>query len=154
MTALTLAEPATALPECPSLPVNVRNRREAAALSLAAGQSIAAAARAVGKNERTLRRWLAEPGFLARVREARRQLFELTLAKLAGVGPQAVDTLLALMRDGAPALKLAAVRTILYATPKWREHVELGDELAELRRHVEELNRGLQGHGPGQSNGF
>jgi hypothetical protein len=150
-----LAEAATALPQCPSLPANVRNRREAAALSLAAGQSIAAAVRAVGKNERTLRRWLADPAFLACVQEARRQLFELTLARLTGIGPEAVDTLRALLRgDGPPAVKLAAVRTILDATPKWREHVELAGELAELRRHVEELTRGLAAHGPGQGNGF
>jgi hypothetical protein len=147
----TLAEGTTALPECPSLPANVRNRREAAALSLAAGQSVAAAARAVGKNERTLRRWLAEPAFLECVQEARRQLFELTLAKLAAGGAEAVDTLLVLMRDGPPAVRLAAARTILESTNRWREAVELGTELVELRQQVEGLRHGHQGPAPGAS---
>jgi hypothetical protein len=152
MSALTLGGAVAVPPECPSLPANVRNRREAAALSLAAGQSIAAAARAVGKNERTLRRWLADPAFLAAVQEARRQLYEVTSAKLAAVGPEAVDTLLVLMREGPAAVRLAAVRTFLDATPKWRESVELAGEVDKLRCRLAELSRGQQGQS--QGNGF
>ena len=72
-----------------------RSRKQDQALAaLLSEPTIEEAASKVGVNESTLRRWLAEPGFRSRFREAGRQLVEFTVARLEGTTAQAVNVLL------------------------------------------------------------
>jgi hypothetical protein len=114
--------------------------------------TVQTAAEAAGISRRTATRRMADPAFLAVVQACRRQFYQLTLSRLAAAGAETVDVLLSLLREGPPAVRLGAARTILESTNRWRETVELGAEVAELREHVQALRRGLEGHGNG--NGF
>jgi hypothetical protein len=119
--------------------------------------TVQTAAEAAGISRRTATRRMADPAFLAVVQACRRQFYQLTLSRLAAAGAETVDVLLALLRDGPPAVKLGAARTILESTNRWREAVELGAELAELREQLEGLRHGYQGPekgaGPPHRNG-
>ena len=54
-----------------------------AVVALLREPTVAKAARHVGVNERTLRRWLADPGFRAALDDARREVFGEVLAVIA-----------------------------------------------------------------------
>jgi hypothetical protein len=52
-------------------------------------------------SEATLHRWLRLPNFASAYRQARRQLVEGAIGRVQGATGQAVDTLLAVAKDGA-----------------------------------------------------
>jgi hypothetical protein len=62
--------------------------------------TLAQAAIKAGVSEATLHRCLRLPDFAALHRRARRQLVESTIGHIQGVSEQAVDTLLAIAKDG------------------------------------------------------
>ena len=71
-----------------------RERLEDRALAaLLSEPTIAQAATAAGVSESTLLRWLAEPSFKARYRDARRQVVELAVTGLQQATSEAVATL-------------------------------------------------------------
>jgi hypothetical protein len=59
------------------------------------------AATKAGVSEATLHRWLHLPAFHAAYRQARRELVESAVGRIQAATGQAVDTLLAVARDGA-----------------------------------------------------
>ncbi len=61
----------------------------------------AAAAAKAGVSEATLHRWLNLPEFQAAYRQARRELVEGAVGRVQAAAGQAVDTLLAVAREGA-----------------------------------------------------
>src|SRR5262249_48290859 len=63
--------------------------------------SHASAAAKAGVSEATLHRWLRLPGFRTAYRQARRQLVEGAVGRLQAAAGLAVDTLLAVAKDGA-----------------------------------------------------
>jgi hypothetical protein len=75
-------------------------RQEAAIAALLTETTHAAAAAAAGIGEATLRRWLQLPPFRAAYRRARRQLVEAAVGRIQAATGQAVDTLLAVAKDG------------------------------------------------------
>lgn len=75
-------------------------KQEQAIACLLAQPSIGEAARAAGVGERTLRRWLQDPGFLAAYRRARQEVVEGTIGRIQAATGTAVDTLLAVTREG------------------------------------------------------
>jgi hypothetical protein len=60
----------------------------------------AAAAMKAGVSEATLHRWMILPAFRAAYRQARRQLVEGAIGRIQAATGQAVDTLLAVAKDG------------------------------------------------------
>jgi hypothetical protein len=60
-----------------------------------------AAAAKAGVSEATVQRWLRRPGFCSAYRAARRQLVEGAVGRLQAATGQAVDTLLAVAKEGA-----------------------------------------------------
>jgi hypothetical protein len=101
---------------------------------LASGVSMGEAAATTGVSAKTIQRRMKDPEFLRRIDEARRALYEATLARLADAGTEAVGVLRALVLSGPPTVKLGAARCVLEVTPKWREHLDLEERLAELER--------------------
>jgi hypothetical protein len=76
-------------------------KQEDAIAALLDAPTVAAAAGKAGIGERTLRRWMKIPEFLSAFRRERRRAVESAVGRIqAGTG-LAVDTLLAVARDGA-----------------------------------------------------
>src|SRR4051794_7588577 len=91
-----------------------RERLEDRALAaLLSEPTIARAATRVGVSESTLLRWLAEPSFRSRYRDARRQVVELAVAGLQQATGDAVEALGRNLRCGVPASEIAAARAVL-----------------------------------------
>jgi hypothetical protein len=88
--------------------------RERAILALLSENTLAAAAARCEVNEKTLRRWMADDeGFQRDLANARRSMFETAMNRLQPLAAQAVDTLAALMGEGAPPnVRLGAGRTV------------------------------------------
>ena len=97
------------------------------------------AAAVAGVNERTLRRWLAEPMFKQAVLLARREAFGQAIGLTQKYAPVAVATLVKVMQDGSSAAsaKVTAAGVLLRFG---REGIEL-DDLAE---RVDALERVAQ----------
>jgi hypothetical protein len=76
-------------------------RQEAAIAALLSESTHAAAAAAAGIAESTLRRWLHVPAFRAAYRQVRRELVDAAVGRIQAATGQAVDTLLAVAKDGA-----------------------------------------------------
>src|SRR5690349_18421062 len=74
---------------------------------------IEAAAAMVGIDESTLRRWLQEPAFKARYREARRAVLEDSIARLEQLTASAVEALARNLTCGVPAVEVEAAKAIL-----------------------------------------
>jgi hypothetical protein len=88
--------------------------RERAIVALLSENTIGAAAERCGLNEKTLRVWMADDeAFKAELAAARRAMFETAMNRLQPLAAQAVDTLAALMAEGAPpSVRLGAARTV------------------------------------------
>jgi hypothetical protein len=113
-------------------------RQEAAALALAAGCTLAVAARESGAGERTIKTWLrALPAFPHRVSELRAEMTSRALGRLADNMASAADTLGYLCRKGkSETVRLGAARAILELGAKLRESVELEERLSALETEL------------------
>ncbi len=110
-----------------------KDKIEALAQALAAGDSAAAWAEAHAVPRRTAYRWAAEAGLKARVRGLRQGLVTDAVGRLAAAATSAVDTLRGLLAEGQPAtVRLGAARAILSALIDVQSHTELAERLARL----------------------
>ena len=98
-------------------PTGARTRGErwpiATIAALAAGATLADAARFGAVGERTLTRWKLDPLFLEAVREHRAEAVERSRAALVAASSVAVEALVDVARSGPPAARVAAARAIL-----------------------------------------
>jgi hypothetical protein len=113
-------------------------------LALAAGRSAAEAAAACGVGERTVRTWLADPAFVARVQAIRGELSALAVGRLADLSGKAADALGRLLDEPSPMARLGAARAILEAGPWLREQDELAAKLAALEAKLADVQNGRQ----------
>src|SRR5262245_47762468 len=90
-------------------------KQDAVALLLAAGRSIAQAAKEAGVGERTIQSWNASiPAFRARVAELRAEIAARAVGRLAGALDAAIDTLAGLLgADCPPTVRCTASRGII-----------------------------------------
>jgi hypothetical protein len=87
-------------------------------IALARGASVPEAAAEAGVSERTAWRRLADDGFRRCVFEAKAELVNRSLARIADGAARAVDTLLELLDAEDPKARLAAAKMVLeYALP-------------------------------------
>ena len=96
--------------------------------------TIVQAAAKAGISESTLSRWLAEPSFRARFREARRQVVEQAISALQRATGEAVDALRRNLTCGVPAAEISAAKAIV-------EQAIKGVELVDLVERVEQLEQ-------------
>ena len=115
-------------------------KQEKAIAALLASGSINAAAEAVGVSSRTLRRWLQDDSFAAELRRARARAFSLALSRLASATVEAVDLLVATMRDRAasPGIRVRAALGILQNATTAHD-TDVARELQEIRQQLQEL---------------
>src|SRR5207244_683622 len=93
-------------------------------------------------SESTLIRWMAEPAFKARYREARRHVVEHAVSQLQQAASEAVDALTRNLACGIPSVEVGSAKAILDQAIK-------GVELTDLTERVEQLEQsaGLDGTG-------
>lgn len=116
------------------------HKMEAAVAAVLAHRTSEEAARAVGVSSKTLLRWTKTPEFQAALREASREAFRQTKARLQQGAPAAVSILLKVMVDAnTPAsTKVRAAETVLNHTEKAIELEDIEARLAELERAAED----------------
>jgi transposase-like protein len=107
-------------------------RQEAAAMALATGRTIRAAAQKANVSERALRNWMAEEGFRARVDELRSLMFRRAVGVLCSLAARAGRTLGKLLGSESEKVQLGAAKTILESTPRLREAADLAARLEIL----------------------
>ena len=113
---------------------NLRRKQEDAIVALLSNRNIEEAARACNIPPRTLYRWLKEPAFAATYREARRQAYGQSIARLQQGSTAAATTLLKVMLDAAtPAsTKVRAAESILTHSAKAIEIEDIEARVAAL----------------------
>lgn len=119
-------------------PDELNVKQDRAMLALLTNPTIAQAARKSGIGERTLYTWLAEPGFAAAYRGARRAAVQHGLARLQQASSSAVDVLCQVMKNKrAPAAtRVAAARTVLDMAIKAVELEDMSARLDALEQQV------------------
>ncbi len=100
--------------------------------ALASGLSYADAGVLGGVTARTVARRMADPEFAALVNRRRRDRVTAVSDRLTGLAETAMDTLLEVMVEGAPAQRLKAAETVLSMTLRFRYQHALGQEITEL----------------------
>jgi hypothetical protein len=90
-------------------------KRDAALLALLAGRNNQQAAEAAGVDDRTLRRWLHDPEFVAELNRHRRMRFGRTLNRYAAAGEVAVEVLESIARnpEEPAAARVAACKVLI-----------------------------------------
>jgi hypothetical protein len=106
---------------------------DALQLALAAGGSVAAAARQANCSEKTVRRRLSDPRFRDAVRQMRADLVTKAVGRLAAMGVKAADGLNALMDNAKrEQTRLGACRATLDFLFRGTELVEMEARIAAL----------------------
>ena len=106
------------------------NRREAAALALASGRTIKAAAKETKVGERTLHRWLkTDPSFRQRVTDYRDEFVSQTVGRLSALSVKATDTVAGLLDSEDEKVQIQAVRLVYESLAATREAVEFAARL-------------------------
>src|ERR1017187_555834 len=116
----------------------IARKQEDANGALLTQPTVAAAAGVVGLGEKTLRRWLQDPGFQAAYREARRAAFGKAIGRVQQAADLAISLLIETMQDpkAPPNIRLRAAEDV------WKiAHDTFKTEDLESRlRRLEELS--------------
>lgn len=116
----------------------IDQEQEMAIAALLSCGSLKEAGAQLGVNERTLRRWLADPDFSEAYHEAQRGLLEQVLGRLTAACIAAVDALEANLSKPTPAsTQVRAASAILSHALRAREMLELEERLIRLERQLE-----------------
>lgn len=106
---------------------------------LAGGGSIADAARAANKHERTVRRRRADPLFRSKVRAARASLLEESTARLVGLMESAVKAVEELLQSEDGRLRLRAAEVTFTRAQDGVALDDLGEQVRTLGEQVDRL---------------
>jgi transposase-like protein len=116
-------------------------KKDEAIVALLSQRNVEEAARAVGIAPNTLRRWLKQPEFDAAYREAKREAFSQTIARLQGASSAAASTLIKVMLDVSTpaATRVRAADSILDRAGKAMETEDIQPRLTALERIAEAM---------------
>lgn len=105
--------------------------------------TLKAAAAAAGISYETLYRYKKDPVFARRLREAQREMTDLTVTRLQQAAPEAVTVLRNLMKkeDAPPSARISAARTLLDYSLRAGELEELRAQVEALQEYKEEQQR-------------
>ena len=129
-------------------------KKEEAIAALLTQRNIEEAARTAGIGTRTLLRWLKIPEFAAAYREARRQAFGQSIARLQQATSAAAATLIKIMVDpGAPAsVRLRAADSIFNHSARAIEIEDIEARVSDLERAAE-ASKHIDGYEHAQPSG-
>ena len=111
-------------------------KKEQAIAALLTQRNIEEAAKSIGIGANTLRRWMKEPEFQKAYRDARRQAFGQSIARLQQATGAAATTLLKIMVD-----QNAPVSTRVRAADSIFNHAAKAIEIEDIEARVSELER-------------
>jgi hypothetical protein len=111
-------------------------KQEEAIAALLTQRNIEEAAKSIGVSANTLLRWMKEPEFQKAYREARRQAFGQSIARLQQATSAAATTLLKIMVDQA-----APASTRVRAAEAIFNHAAKAIEIEDIEARVTELER-------------
>jgi transposase-like protein len=116
-------------------------KKEEAIAALLSQRNIEEAARVAGIGTRTLLRWLKLPEFQAAYRQARRQAFSQSIARLQQGCSAAATTMLKIMLDqNAPAsTRVRAAECVMNHATKAIEIEDIEARVSELERAAEQV---------------
>jgi hypothetical protein len=114
-----------------------RGARSAAAVALASGLTHKAAAGQAGIGSRTLRDWLREPEFRARVERIRAAMVGRAIGKVSRQLARNIDRLSEIAEGKDERAAVAAMRALLDHWKTLRESGELSDQVRELLARLE-----------------
>lgn len=117
-------------------------KQEEAVAALLTQRNVEEAARAAGIGTRTLLRWLKIPEFQAAYRQARREAYGQSIARLQQASGAAVSTLLKVMVDST-----APASTRVRAADSVLDHSAKAIELEDIEARLTALERATEGKG-------
>jgi hypothetical protein len=119
-------------------------RTEAAIAALLSERTHAEAAAKAGLAESTLHRYLKDPNFIRRYRDARRRVLETSVGQLQHATTEAVKTLVAALESPDVNARIRAALGIIDRSMRAVELCDLAEQVAELQawRKAEEQRRG------------
>jgi phage terminase small subunit len=123
----------------PIKPLGLTPKQERFVLALLSADSIADACRAVGIKAYTGTKWMREPAILARLKQARKAVFDSAISEIQGAMGDAVRLLRRVVNDetvGA-SVRVRAADCIL-------NHGINGQALEQLQERIESLETALQ----------
>jgi transposase-like protein len=118
-------------------------KKEEAIAALLTQRNVEEAARAAGIATQTLVRWMKVPEFSAAYREARREAFGQSIARLQQASSAAVSTLLKVMIDQAspPSTRVRAADSVLSHGAKSMEIEDIAARVAALEQAMKSEDR-------------
>jgi hypothetical protein len=112
---------------------------DALVLAIATGHSLPAAAKRAGVGTTTAYRRMQEPSFQQQVKEARNGILGQAVGRLSEAGLEAVETLRKAMKSKDEGARIRASLGVLHHLVRGVEMVEMAQQLADLRREIDEL---------------
>lgn len=109
-----------------------QNADAALIAALASGGTQAEAAHHAGVSVRTVARRVAEPDFRLAVQAARAEMIEQATGRLAVATTQAADTLLSLLADESPTVRLSAARALLDNATRYVEATDTTERISRI----------------------
>ena len=114
-----------------------RNADQMVQMALACGATIEVAAQTARVSPATVHRRLRDPEFQQALKQYQADMVQRLAGMLAGAGGEAVKTLLALLKESAPAgVRLGAARAVLDSLAKFRELANHEERLAALEEYM------------------
>jgi hypothetical protein len=121
-------------------------KKEQAIIALLTNRSIEEAAKSIDIGAQTLHRWMKVPEFQAAYREAKREAFGQSIARMHYLTSAAVSTLGKIMLDPKtpPATRVRAADSVLGQTAKAIETEDIDARVIELEQAAE-LSKNARG---------
>lgn len=116
--------------------------QEAAIVALVRSPTYAAAAKAAGVGERTLRRWMHnDANFRQRLREARAGVFDQAVRAMHLASPKAAGVLDGIAQDAAASqtVRVSAARTLIHYSCRGHEMADIDGRPAELEARIDAI---------------
>ena len=123
---------------------NTELRQDRAILALLAERSIEAAAKSAEVADVTIWRWMQQPEFKSRLRDARRAVVEGAIGRLQAAATQAVETLQRNLTCGTPSVEVKAAATILDQAIKAIELFDVIERVEQLEARLGDGSREAQ----------
>jgi hypothetical protein len=117
------------------------NNKEKALTALLESATISEASRKCELNEKTLRRYLADPEFQTEFRAARRVVFEQNIVRLQSLHAGAVDALERNLNCENPSVEVRSAQIVIEST---RKDFETLDILERLEKIEDEHNKQVE----------
>jgi hypothetical protein len=120
-----------------------RSRADEVLLSaLATGSTAGQAAKVAKVSERTVRRRLADPDFVARMESVRQEVADAVLARVSASALLAVETLNSLLEASQPpSVRLGAAKAVLDFGIRLRSERDIHQRLVAIEEHLATIER-------------